>query len=396
MDIDQKLRSRIAPIGLAACAVISAVMWVLKPIPHGYRYDLAFVLSVSLAVIGLMFGASPGLMFKKVTLAVVLVLGLALGLRTLAKPDFNLEIVRHYESVFKAIDSGGNPYTSGTIFHMGEGGQTVYGNFNYPPVEIYPYYLAYRIAGTWNSVVFTATVLLLNALCCLVFVLMFPRIRWPYLIPYFLVFLFLEVKTNPAMAFLVTALILLLVRLDARRPRPAYRYFIAVLFGVGLATKFFVIPLMAAYYWHKFDLKKLRSLALVVPDVAMAMATTVLIMLPYGVAAVFKNTILFNLVLKDRAVLTTFYPNVLSGLFTWLNLSDLYPAAAILILGLSILVAPKLNVYSAMLAATLTFLLVAPTPRAQFVPVVIYLALTGILANLQKQGKIPVEARAEG
>lgn len=386
MDFEQRLRRSIAPGVLAACAAISLVMWVLKPVPHGYRYDLAFLLSVSLAAIAFLYRASPAWAFKKAVLAFVLLIGLGLGLRILLSHDFNLELVRYYDTVFQTIDKGGNPYTDGTVYHAGERGRIVYGNFNYPPMEIYPYELAYRIAGTWNSTVFTATMLLINALCCLAFALAFPAIRLRYLVPYFFLFLFLEVKTNPAMTFLVTALILLVVRRDTKKPRKAYRYIIAVLFGVGLATKFLVIPLMAAYYWHKFDPKRLRSLVAIAVDAALAMATTVLIMLPFGVGAVIKNTVLFNLVLRDRAALTTFYPNVLSGPLSWIGLSGLYPFAAVALLGLSVLAAPKLKLYTAMLAAAMTFLLVAATPEPQYLPVIVFLMLSGQCAAVEDEG----------
>jgi hypothetical protein len=377
------------PGALAACVALSTLMWVLKPIPHGHRYDLAFQLSLCLTLLWLLDRASPEWTFKKGILIPVLLIGLALGALNLSTIDFNSEIVHCYGDVFKAIDGGRNPYTGQTIFHSGEGGQIVYGNFNYPPMEIYPYYLAYRICGAWNAGVLTATMLLIHALCCLVFVKMFPRIRLVYVIPYFSFFMFGEVRTNPAMTFLVTALILLFIRQDAKRPRRWSRYLIAVLFGIGLATKFLIIPLMAAYYWHKFDPKRLRSLATIALDTGIAVGTTALIMLPYGVKTVFKNTILFNLVLKDRAVLTTFYPNALSGPFSWLGLSGLYSYAAVAILALSILVAPKLKLFSAMLAAAYTFLLVAPTPEPQYLPIVLFLVLTARCAAVEDEGPVP-------
>ncbi|HYA48572.1 MAG TPA: hypothetical protein VEG35_02630 [Burkholderiales bacterium] len=385
-DFDTRLRRSVMPAVLAGCVVLSIVMWVLRPVAHGYRYDLAFLLSVSLAAVAFLYGARPEWVFKRAVLAFVLVLGLGLGLRAVLSRDFNQELVRYYGTVFETIDKGGNPYADGTVYHAGEGGRIVYGNFNYPPMEIYPYLLAYRIAGTWNSTVFTATMLLINALCCLAFVLAFPGVRLHYLVPYFLLFLFLEVKTNPAMTFLVTALVLLVVRRDARKPRKAYRYLIAVLFGVGLATKFLTIPIMAAYYWHKFDAKKLRSLAAIAVDTGLAIATTVLILLPYGVGAVIKSTILFNLVLKDRAALTTFYPNVLSGPMSWTGLSGLYPFAAVTLLGLCILAAPKLKLYTALLAAAMVFLLVAATPEPQYLPVIVFLMLSGQCAAVEDEG----------
>jgi hypothetical protein len=159
------------------------------------------------------------------------------------------------------------------------------------------------------------------------------------------------------------------------KPRAFNRYLVAVLFGLGLTTKFLIIPLMAAYYWHAFDSKDLRSIVRIGVDVSIALATAALVMAPFGVMNVFKNTILFNLVLKDRAALTTFYPNILSGPMAWFGLQALYPLAAVAILALSILAAPKLRLFSAMLTAAYVFLIVAATPEAQFLPVLLFLAV---------------------
>jgi hypothetical protein len=364
-------------------------MAILKPIPNGHLYGLSVKLSLSLAALWLLYAARPDWPFKKGVLAAVLLAGLVLGVSNLRAVRSDSEIVRVYESVFKTIDSGRNPYASRSIFHLGEHGQPVYGNFNYPPMEIYPYLLASRLAGTWNAAVLTAVMLVLQALCCLIFMRMFPAIRPVYLLPYFLVFLVGEIRTNPSMTFLVMAAILWLVREDRKKPRKAFRYLIAVLFGIGLMTKFLIIPLMAAYYWHQFEPKKLRSLGAIARDCGIALATAVAIMAPFGVAAVFKNTVLFNLVLKDRAALTTFYPNVLSGPTSWLGLGSLYPVAAIAMLGLSVLAAPRLSLFSAMLAASYTFLLVAPTPESQFLPLIIYLVLTARCQAFEAQGAGP-------
>ncbi len=230
---------------------------------------------------------------------------------------------------------------------------------------------------------------LLNALACLAFALMFPGVRRRYLVPYFLVFLFLEVKTNPAMTFLVTGLVLLLARRDEHRPRPGRRYAIAVLFGAGLLTKFLVIPLMAAYYWHGFDRRDLRSLGRIAVDSGIAVATAALLMLPFGAGAVLKNTILFNLVMKDRAALATFYPNALSGPLSWLHLSGLFPFAAVALLGVAVLAAPRLRLHTALLVAAFAFLLVATTPEPQYLAIVLFVALAGQCAALEDEGPAP-------
>jgi hypothetical protein len=383
------MKKYFVPGALILCVAISIVMWVLKPIPHAHRYDLSFQLSLVLAIIWLFYRVSPGRIFRRGVLAAVLLVGLGFGIRNLATIDPDAEIVHHYRTVFETIDGGRNPYTSGTVFHRVENGAVVFGNFNYPPAEIYPYYLAYRLSGRWNSAILTAVMVLLNALCCLVLLRMFPAIRPGYLMAFFPFFLFGSIKSSPALAFLVTALLLWLMKKDRERPQKITRFLIAVVFGIGLMTKFLIIPLMAAYYWHKFDPRKLRSLVAIALDTGIALATAVLVMAPFGVAAVFKNTILFNLVLKDRAALTTFFPNILSGPLEWLGLGGVYPIAAVIILGLSVLAAPRLGLFPAMLTTAYAFLLVAPTPRPQYLPTILFLAFVAKCMDMVERGTLP-------
>jgi hypothetical protein len=382
------MKKKLVPIVLGACVAVSLVMWILKPIPNGHGYEYGFQLSAALLALWSLYAAGPRLIFKKGILVFVMLCGLGLGLRSLMTTKPDPEIVRAYGSVFETLDSGKNPYTAGTIFHLTESHEPAFGNFNYPPLEIWPYYLASRIAGTWNLTVLTITLLLIQALSCFILIRMFPRIRLVYLLPFLSVFLLGEVKTNPAMTLLLTALILFFVKRESEKPRPMHRYIIAVLFGLGLLTKFMIIPLIAAYYWNQFNPRNLRSLVRIGVDVSIALATCALFMMPFGVAAVIKSTILFNLVLKDRAVLTTFFPNVLSGLFSWLGLSGLYSVAAVAALGVSVLIAPRLGRFTAMLTAAFTFLLVAPTPEPQFVPLMLFFVVAARCTISEEQGHL--------
>jgi hypothetical protein len=377
------LRKAFVPSLLVFAVVVSFAMAAFKSIPHGHRYDLSVKLSLALALFWLIYEVRPDWLLRKGVLAFAVLAGLGLGIGEISVINPRSEIVQVYQTVFDAMDSGNNPYTSGTIFHYAEFYKVVYGNFNYPPMEIYPYYAAYKIAGVWNSTVMTAVFLILHALVCLVFLWTFPRVKRRFLAAFFLLFLFTEIITNPAMTFLVTALILLVIKKNEARPRPVNRYLIAVLFGVGLMTKFLIIPFMAAYYWHRFDRKNLKSLGPIAVDTAISLATAVVIMVPFGVRAVFKETILFNLILSHRAVMTTYFPNILSGPLVWLGLDRVYPLAAVLILGLAVLWAPRLRPVSAMMAASYAFLMVSPTPEPQFIPVMLYLALFGAFGRLE-------------
>ncbi|HMA53106.1 MAG TPA: hypothetical protein VKT17_01510 [Acidobacteriota bacterium] len=378
---------RLALGALFTGLAVSLVILAFEPVPGGRHYEYAVLLAAALTVIGILFMARPATFFRREVLAFVMLSGLALGVVNLRVLKPNSEVVLTYRTVFDALESGRNPYTAGTIFHDIEGSGPVPGNFNYPPLEIYPYYLAYRIAGTWNLTVLTVTMIVIQAFCCAILFLMFPGVTPWRFVPFLPLILLGEIKTTAAMTLLLTALILWVIKKNGEAPRATYGYLIAILFGLGLAAKFLMIPLMAAYYWHHFDAKDLRSLAGIAVDSGIAVATAFAVMAPFGPVAVVKNTLLFNLVLEDRAALTTFYPNVLSGPFAWLGLQSVYPVAAVAILALAVLAAPKLGVLAAMLTSAVVFLLVAPTPEPQFIPALFFLVVVAQFTALEGGGQ---------
>jgi hypothetical protein len=382
------LKRRAAPSLLAACVLTSIVMAVFKPVPHGHRYGYAVVLSLALGAIWLLYESKPGLVLSRAFLAAVFFAGLFFAgselLLIKAKP--HSEIVEYYGSVFQAMREGKNPYTCGTIFHLTEFSKPVYGNFNYPPLEIFPYYLAYRVSGTWNSAVLAAVNIVLQFLACLILLWTFPDVKRRLLLPFFPLLVFLEIHLNIALTLLAASLILLVVARNRERPRPARRLLIAALFGVGLMTKFLILPLMAGYYACQFDWKNLKTLGRIAVDGAVALTVAVAIMAPFGVGAVFRNTVAFNLILKDRAVLTTFFPNVLSGPLVWAGLGGLYPYAAVAVLAAAVVIATRLRLFSALMLVPYAFLLAAPVPERQYIPVMIYVAVAGIFLNFKEKG----------
>jgi len=387
-----EVKKRVALGALIAAVAVSVLMLVLEPVPGGRHYEYALLQSLALVAIGLLYTAAPRTFFGKEVLLSVMLCGLVMGAINLMVLSPKSEIVQTYRTVFEAIESGANPYTSGTIHHEIEDVGTVLGNFNYPPLEIYPYYLAYRIAGTWNIAVLTVTILLIQALCCVILFLAFPHVPPVYLLAFVPMILLGELKTNVAMTLLVTALVLWMIKRDAEKPREIHGPVIAILFGLGLMTKFLVLPLMAAYYAHQFDAKDHRSIAGIVVDVFVAVASAVLVMAPFGIINVIKSTLLFNVVLEDRAVMTTFYPNVLSGPLAWIGLQALYPIAAGVLLGLAVLSAPRLGLFTAMVTASIVFLVVAPTPEPQFISPLLFLV---VVARCMEQGNEGLGGRAE-
>jgi hypothetical protein len=369
------VKRHLAAAILGLSVAVAVLMAILRPVPHGHRYDLAIQLTSGLLLIALFLKVPRRRLFSKPVLAAVFVVGLTLGVNNLARIKPGSEIVRYYGTVFEALDTGRNPYAAGTIFHMDENGTAVYGNFNYPPAEIYPYYWAYKITGRWDSSVLTGTMLLLNALGCVMLLLTFPGIRAVELAAFFPFFMLGEIRTNPSLTFLVTAgLVALMVR-ERRRPSRVRPIAIALLFGLGLMTKFLVWPLMAAYYWNRFDPKRPASLGPISGGGGLALGTSLLLMAPFGVMAVVKEAFLFNVSLAQRAGLTTFYPNVLSGPLRALSAGTIYPVVALLVMAGAVLVAPRLRLFPALLTAASAFLLAAPTPEPQFLPIVLFLAL---------------------
>lgn len=371
-----------AALALSCCMAIAVAMALCRPFANGYNYHLSVIMSLELSVIWYTTQVKPAWLLRRAAPAVILLLGLLVAAAGFATFNPDREVIHTYRSVFAAIDIGQNPYTCGTIVHfvrVAGREKTIPGNFNYPPMELYPYDLAQRIAGGWNATVLLIAMLLIHALCCLILLCTFPEAPWTHLWPFFPLLILAEFQTTVSMTLLIVALLLWAIRRHYERPRWQIRLLIAVLFGIGLACKFLVIPLMAAYYWNRFDSRRLRSLAEIARDAAIALATAVLIMARFGVREVLKSTILFNLILHDRALQTTFFPNVLSGPCQWLHAGALYPFAALGILALTVLLAPRLSLLPAMMTAAYAFLFVAPTPEPQFFPVIIYLGLSAAL-----------------
>ena len=128
-------------IGLTSAAfIVAVVLAVFRRVPDGHRYDLAVKLTLPILVLTWLFRLRPERAFGRTALVAVLLAGLGLGAFNLATLDRDSEIVNVYRTVFEALDEGRNPYDCGTIYHRDAEGNVVYGDFNYPPLEIYPYY----------------------------------------------------------------------------------------------------------------------------------------------------------------------------------------------------------------------------------------------------------------
>jgi hypothetical protein len=74
------MKKHLLPGLLALSLMISLAMAVLKPVPHGHRYDLAVQLSLGLNLIWLLGRVPLERIFKKSVLAAVFIAGLGWGI----------------------------------------------------------------------------------------------------------------------------------------------------------------------------------------------------------------------------------------------------------------------------------------------------------------------------
>lgn len=369
------------PVAFAASLAVTIAMAILRPIPHGHSYGLAIEVTAVLAVAWFVRRHRPHWVDSQLLLWPLFLLGLYFALERPLNLNPQSEIVTVYRDVFASLRDGRNPYDCACITHFDEYGEHKLGNFNYPPAEIWPYWLAAKLAGTWNWIVLAGSLCVLHLVACAVLFRTFPNARWWTLVAFFPVLVFFELRTNVAQTLLVVAVLVYVLEQRARAERPWHRPAIWVLFGIGLVAKFLIIPIFAAYIWNRVDLARPRTFVQAAIDTIVPVLVAVAMMASFGVGQVFRETVLFNLFLKTRAALTTFYPNVLSGPMTWIDTPGAYSVLAVLFLGASVLAAKWLRPLDAMLCSSTVFLLVSPTPEPQYIPVMIYLALAALLSH---------------
>jgi hypothetical protein len=380
--------------GLALLIValgVATLLWALRPLPGGSGYNLAVETCVVLLVVWAAWAAGPAMLRRPAALAAVATVGgVAAAVRGVGI-DPHAEVVRTYGSLFTAIGAGRNPYTCDCIVHLTPAGARL-GDFNYPPAEIWPYQAVHALAGGWGMGILAVTVVALDLVAAGALLLALPR-AWRLPALAFLPLLVLwEVGATIGMTMLVTAGIVAVVLDGMRAERRWHRPALWLLFGVGLLTKFAILPLFAAWWLAGASRgvpgpgRWLRPAAdaLVPATIALALC------LPFGLASVVRSTVLFNADLGGRAELTTFYPNVVSGVATWAGAERLYPLLAVAGLVAALAAGRRMRPLAAMLLAVTVFLLVSPTPEPQYVPMVVLLLLGALVerdrANARARG----------
>ncbi len=377
--------------GLALLVValgVATLLWALRPLPGGSGYNLGVETCAVLLVVWAAWAARPALLRRPVALVAVAAVGVAAAVIRGVGINAHAEVVRTYGSLFNAIAAGRNPYTCDCIVHLTPAG-TRLGDFNYPPAEIWPYQAVHEIFGAWGMGFLAVTVVALNLAAAGALLLALPR-AWRLPALAFLPLLVLwEVGGTIGMTMLVTAGIVATVLDGMRAERRWHRPALWLLFGVGFLTKFAILPLFAAWWLAGASRgglapgRRLRTVA----DAAVPAAIAVALCLPFGPASVVRSTVLFNADLGGRAELTTFYPNVISGLATWAGAERLYPVFAMAGLVAALAIGRRMRPVAAMLLAVTAFLLVSPTPEPQYVPMVVLLFLGALVERDRATGR---------
>jgi hypothetical protein len=329
-------------------------------------------------------------LLRRPVLVAFAAIGVVWGAFRAAGIDAGAEIVRTYQSLFAALDRGVNPYACDCIVHLVEHDAVRFGAFNYPPAEIWPYRFVEQVSGAAGVGLLTGTWLALNVAAFVVLAVATRRSLGWRIVAFFPFLVLWELQTNIATTMVVVAGIIAVQLAERRAPRAWHRPVLWVLMGVGLLTKFVVVPLFGV--WWLFRVRALMDRPVVasrptalasalrrsLPDLVAPLAVAVTLGLPFGIDNVLRETVLFNLRLADRDELTTFYPNVLSGTLEWAGISWLYPVLAVAALVVSALAALRMDPITSMFIVTIVFLLVAPTPEPQYTPVVVMLLVAVI------------------
>jgi hypothetical protein len=382
---------------LALALAAAAVLWWVQPIASGEAYSLGLETTAVLLGLWIVWAVRPSLVRSPPLLWLVAAVGAVGGAIRFAGLNPEGEVTRTYESLFAALSQGRNPYTCECIVHVTPEGDRL-GNFNYPPLEIWPYQGAEWLAGHWDVTVLALTVLCLNALAFALLLRATPPGRRLVVLAFFPFLVLWELRTTIGTTMVIVAAIVAVLLLAAQQERRWHRPALWILFGVGLLAKFLVIPLFAVWWWWTTVARargapaplaaRPRALRGAAADLLVPVGIALALSLPFGLTSVVRSTLVFNLGLDERAELTTFYPNVVSGVLSWAQLEWLYPAVAVAMVLVAVLVAPAFRLLTAMLLATTVFLLASPTPEPQYLPVVLVLFL-GALLEREMRGAEP-------
>ncbi|MHA2497474.1 MAG: hypothetical protein ACXAEI_18530, partial [Candidatus Hodarchaeales archaeon] len=288
------------------------------------------------------------------------------------------EVIYVYSDVFATLSKGNNPYEGNHIYHRVEASDVVYGNFNYPPLEIIAYYLAYLIVGTWNATILMSTTLILHAIACLILFQTYSEINWKKKVPILSIILLTNLNYTGGLTLIFVSLFLALQRRRETKPQ----LMLGLVIGLGLLTKFFFGLIVIIYLW---SLLKQGNFKKAFVEGGLGSVIAVLIMIPFGIVNVITATLLFQSDFGVRGEQTTYFPNIFSGLAYVLGIEQFFPILAIIIF-IAFLTTRKMSFPTNLFLATVLSMFLFPTPEAQYLTSIFVILVWTKLAEARAKG----------
>ena len=293
--------------------------------------------------------------------------------------NWNKEFIITYQSLFEAIKQGWNPYLDNVIYHRLANGSIIYSTFNYFPGEIIPYYFAYVMFGTWNFGVMLLVNIVMNSLVVLIFLSKSHQMSKYSRICYSLLLLLTSLTHSASLVFFLLMISCFVLLLQQEDISLKYRFLLVILMGIGSLAKFFMLPFIFIYFWHYIFEKKYYFYFI---DLAGTLAIFLICTIPFGISNVLNSVIFFNLNLSERAQVTTYYFNILSGLCYFTDTKALYGILVIILFFVSVLLSRKVPLLKRILYISLICLIIFPTPEDQFLGCIFGLLLLSKLKEL--------------
>lgn len=286
-----------------------------------------------------------------------------IGIFAIVNANWHGELIYTYQTLFNALSYDLNPYVQKVIYHRMANGSAILSTFNYLPGEIFPYYIGYLLFKQWNFGIMLIINFIINLVATFLVVFHIPKINRSTKIFYSLLLLLTSITHSASFVFFLIMLAALLLLYQKEDPSLKLRLAIVVIMGLGTVAKFFMLPFIFLYFWNTIIEKKDYSYIVDASGVAIIF---LLFTMPFGVYNVIYSTILFNLNLSQRAQVTTYYLNIVSGFCYYTHLQILYGIIAMVLFFLSVVLTKNIPFHKRLLYVSLIALIIFPTPEDQF------------------------------
>ncbi len=370
-------------IGLAGLFILLLIL-IFKPIENA-QYDIipVFVYLVVFFVLWSQKYLSSEDFFESIWVLLGFISMIIAAIFFLITLNTDAELVHVYQSLFDAFKNGNNPYKDSVIYHITGDGSISYQQFNYPPGEIIVYWLGYLILQKWNYGVIIAINLIINAIVAFLFVKSSPHLENRKKAVFVLFLLLMNVHNSASTTLFITMAIGFILR--ANMEEKHRRIILVILMGFGSLTKFFILVLIAVYFWYKIIEQRDWSYFI---DAGGVWLIILVSCVPFGLLNVWNSTIAFNLELSGREEVTTYYPNLVSAIFYILKLKVIYPFVVIILFALALINTRNKDLLERMVIISAISMLLFPTPEDQFIGSLVGLLL---IAKINKLGLKPLQ-----